>query len=51
MQMVETGSDAGSLLEVLFEAVLKSSISLQILPVLVCQEDIYMYIGCAQQQK
>lgn len=38
--MTETGSDAGSLLEVLPEVVLKISISFQILPVLICQEDI-----------
>lgn len=39
MQMMETGSDVESLLEVLLEVVLKKSIFLQLLPVLVCQED------------
>lgn len=42
--MTETGSDAVSLLEVSLEVVLKNSISLQILPILVCQEDIYVCI-------
>lgn len=44
MQMMETGSDAGSWLE----AILYKSISLQILPVLVCQEDTRVCIGSAQ---